>query len=188
MKHVTHALFAALFTLMLGIGVALAQTTHEVMMVTEMIEGRPIPAFYFEPVGLLIQPGDTVRFVAAGPHHTATAYHGQHVKSHRVPEGVGPFSSPVVPVGDVWEHTFDGAGTYDLWCAPHEHYGMAMRIVVGEPGGPAMAPIDDRSPVGVYANAALVLSDPALDPAHILSNGSVSWAEISSDAKELPAQ
>ncbi len=173
---------------MLACGVAMAQTTHEVLMATEMVEGRPIPEFYFEPVGLLIAPGDTIEFIAAGPHHTATAYHAQHVKSHRVPEGVEPFSSPVVPVGERWSYTFTVEGTYDIWCAPHEHYGMVMRVIVGAPGGPAAAAIEDRSPVGVYAQAAAVLDDPALDPARIMSVGSVMWAEISAAAKALPGQ
>jgi plastocyanin len=127
-----------------------------------MVEGRPTPEFYFEPVGLLIQPGDSVRFVAVSPHHTATAYHEQHVKSHRVPDGVEPFSSPVVPVGEVWTYTFSVPGTYDLWCGPHEHYGMAMRIVVGEPGGPAEEPVTNFGPDGALALAGLVLNDPAL--------------------------
>ncbi len=68
--------------------VALAQQNHDVMMHIEPVEGRPVPAFSYEPVGLLIQPGDTVTFVAVSPHHTATAHHARHVKSQRVPDGV----------------------------------------------------------------------------------------------------
>ena len=162
----------------------LAQTTHEVHL---LIQGTEMGAeFYFEPVGLHIQPGDTVRFIADTPHHTVTAYHGQQGKPHRVPEGVGPFSSPVIPVWESWEMTFDIAGTYDLWCAPHEMFGMAMRLVVGEPGGPAMSPITDFGPEGVFGASGTVLSDPALEAANIVAKGSVSWAEISDAAKMPP--
>jgi plastocyanin len=167
---------------------AFAQTTHEVMLMIEEVEGRPVPEFFFEPVGLLIQPGDTVRFVAATPHHTATAFHAQHVKSHRVPEGVPPFSSPVIPVGEVWEYTFDVPGTYDLWCGPHEPYGMVMRIVVGEPSGPAEEPVTDFSPVGAMAAAGTVLNDPALASDNIVAAGSVSWSDISEESKMGPEQ
>ena len=100
--------------------------SYEVHMYIMPVEGRPIPEFYFEPTGLYLEPGDTVTFVADTPHHTATAYHAQHVKTQRVPEGVEPFSSPVIPVGQSWEYTFDTPGVYDLWCGPHEQYGMAM--------------------------------------------------------------
>jgi len=158
--------------------VAVAQQNHDVMMHIEEVEGRPVPMFFFEPVGLLVQPGDTVTFVAASPHHTATAYHGQHVKSHRVPDGVPPFSSPVVPIGESWTYTFDVPGTYDIWCGPHEHYGMAMRIVVGEPGGPAEEPVTNFGPDGVFALAGLVLNQPEIASARIVATGAVSWTEI----------
>lgn len=167
--------------------VAFGQTTHEVQMLITEVEGRPVPEFYFEPTGLLIQPGDTVRFVAVTPHHTATAYHEQHVKSHRVPEGVEPFSSPVVPVGEAWDYTFTVAGTYDIWCGPHEQYGMAMRVV-GEAGGPANEPVDNLSPEGAFGAAGTVLNDAALTPENIVAQGSVPWSEISQEAKALPEQ
>ena len=165
---------------------AQAQTTHDVMMHITPVEGRPIPEFYFEPVGLLIQPGDSVRFVAVSPHHTATAYHEQHIKSHRVPDGVGPFSSPIVPIGEDWTYTFTIPGTYDLWCGPHEHYGMAMRIVVGEPGGPAEEPVTNFGPDGVFATSGLVLNDPALASSMIVELGSVSWYDLDDASKVLP--
>lgn len=168
----------ALAALALGFGVAAAQTDHQVLMHIEEVHDRPLPLFYFEPVGLLVQPGDTVTFVAASPHHTATAYHGQHVKSHRVPEGVEPFSSPVVPVGQTWSYTFTIPGTYDVWCGPHEAYGMAMRIVVGEPGGPAEGPVTDFSPAGVMGASAAVLDAPELASSRIVELGSVPWADV----------
>ncbi len=163
-----------------------AQTTHDVIMHITPVEGRPVPEFYFEPVGLFIQPGDVVRFVAASPHHTATAYHGEHIKSHRVPDGVEPFSSPIVPIGQDWSYTFTVPGTYDLWCGPHEHYGMVMRIVVGEPGGPAEEPATNFGPDGTFQVAGRVLNDPALASALIVELGSVSWYDLDPASKALP--
>ncbi len=165
------------------LAIASAQTTHDVMMHITPVEGRPVPEFYFEPVGLLIQPGDSVRFVAVSPHHTATAYHAEHIKSHRVPDGVEPFSSPIVPIGQDWTYTFDIPGTYDLWCGPHEHYGMAMRIVVGEPGGPAEEPVTNFGPDGVFAISGQVLNDPALSSLQIVVLGSVSWYDLDPASK-----
>lgn len=92
-----------------------AQTNHQVQMMTLPIEGQEIPAFFFEPMGLYVQPGDTITLVAAGPHHGVTAYHAQHVKSHRVPDGVEPLSSPIVPIGGSWSITLTIPGTYDVW-------------------------------------------------------------------------
>ena len=166
--------------------IASAQTTHEVELVIAEVEGRPIPHFYFEPTGLFIEPGDTISFVAVSPHHTVTAYHPMHVKPQRVPEGVEPFSSPVIPVGESWEYTFESPGIYDLWCGPHEMYGMAMRVVVGEASGPGAQAPDDLGPEGTFGAAGTVLSDPALDPERIIDAGSVSWQEVSDEAKALP--
>lgn len=157
---------------------AFAQETHEVEMIIEEVEGSPLPEFYFQPTGLFIQPGDTVRFVAASPHHTITAYHEAHVKSHRVPEGVEPFSSPIVPVGESWEYTFETPGVYDLWCGPHEQYGMVMRVVVGEASGPGAEPATDFSPAGTFGAAGVVLNDPALDADNIIEQGSVMWQDL----------
>jgi plastocyanin len=158
--------------------VASAQTNHDVILQYEPVEGRPVPVFYFEPVGLLVQPGDTVTFVAATPHHTATAYHGEHIKSHRVPDGVEPFSSPIVPIGQSWTYTFTVPGTYDIWCGPHEPYGMAMRIVVGAPGGPAEMPADNFGPDGTFGASGVLLNQPELASSRIVDLGFVPWADV----------
>lgn len=179
-------LLAVMLSIMGASSIVSAQTTHEVDLMIEPVEGRPIPEFYFQPVGLFIEAGDTVRFQAVTPHHTVTAYHPQQGKPQRVPDGVEPFSSPVIPVGDFWEYTFTVPGVYDVWCAPHENYGMTMRIVVGEASGPAMATSEDFGPEGTFGAAGMVLNDPALDPQHIIDAGSVMWDEISEDAKAIP--
>jgi len=146
------------------------------------------PEFFFEPTGLAIKPGQTVRFRALTPHHTVTAYHSQHVKTLRVPEGVPPFSSPVLPVGDAFDYTFTLPGVYDLWCAPHEFFGMVMRLVVGEATGPGARPSTDFSPTGTTLQAGAVLNDPALAPDRILQRGKVSWTEIDPASKRNPLE
>ena len=165
---------------------ALAQTTHEVELIIQPIEGQMVPQFYFEPAGLFVEPGDTVRFMALSPHHTVTAYHPLQGKPQRVPDGVEPFSSPMVPVGQSWEYTFTVPGVYDVWCGPHESYGMVMRVVVGEVSGPGAAPSHDFGPEGTYGAAGTVLNDPALDPFNILELRVVSWHDVSDEAKAGP--
>ncbi len=184
MKQIAYVMAAGLL-LAFGSG-AIAQTTHEVMLIIEPVEGQPIPEFYFEPTGLFIQPGDTINFNAQSPHHTVTAYHPLQGKPQRVPEGVEPFSSPMIPIGQSWSYTFEHPGVYDVWCGPHESYGMVMRIVVGEATGPGMTPPQDFGPEGTYGAAGTILLDPALAAERIMEVTSVSWREISAEAKSGP--
>jgi len=92
---------------------------------------------YFDPIGLSVEPGTTVRFEIDAGSHSAIAY------SDRIPSGATPFDSTVISEGG-FEHTFDTPGAYDYYCIPHQSMGMVGRIVVGEPGGPAEdSPIPD---------------------------------------------
>lgn len=94
--------------------------------------GQP-PLFYFDPVGLRVEPGDVVQFTSQSPDHTVTAYHpGIGFPMRRVPEAAGPFSSPVLGPGGAWLFRFEPAGLYDVYCAPHQLFGMVMRLVVGD--------------------------------------------------------
>ena len=105
----------------------------------------------FEPVGLLIQPGQTVRWRNAGNNvHTTTAYHPDN-DDHplRIPETAPPWDSGyLVNPGDQFEVTLTVEGVYDYFCAPHEIAGMVGRIVVGRPAGPGSLPFDyfERDP------------------------------------------
>ena len=87
---------------------------------------------YFDPVGLAIDSGTTVRFEIANGSHSVTAY------DERIPSGASSFDSGTISSGG-FEHAFDTPGTHDYYCIPHESMGMTGRIVVGEPGGPAEA-------------------------------------------------
>lgn len=92
---------------------------------------------YFDPIGLYVEPGTTVRFELEEGSHSATAY------EDRIPAEASPFDSGVISEGS-FEYTFETPGTYDYYCIPHQSMGMVGRIIVGEPGGPAAAtPIPD---------------------------------------------
>jgi plastocyanin len=101
---------------------------------------------WFDPIGVRVEPGQTVRWVMASPGnpHTTTAYHpknGGH--SLRIPERAEPWDSGfLVNPGDRFEVTLTTEGVYDYFCLPHEHAGMVGRIVVGRPGGPGALPFD----------------------------------------------
>lgn len=93
--------------------------------------------FYFDPIGLYVEPGETVTWVNVSDDHSATAYgHGATVT--RIPDDATAFDSTVLSQeGATYDHTFEVQGTYDYFCIPHKQLGMVGRIVVGEPGGPA---------------------------------------------------
>jgi plastocyanin len=95
---------------------------------------------YFDPIGLLVEPGETISFVMESGNHSATAYHKKYnlAEETRIPKNAEPFDSGVIiEQGKTFKHTFNTKGTYDYYCIPHKMMGMIARIVVGEPGGPA---------------------------------------------------
>ena len=99
---------------------------------------------WFDPIGVLIEPGQTVRWVNEANVHTSTAYHpdnGGHAL--RIPEAAEPWDSGyLVEPGDSFEITLAVPGVYDYFCAPHEMAGMVGRIIVGAPGGPGTLSFD----------------------------------------------
>jgi plastocyanin len=99
---------------------------------------------WFDPVGLWVAPGQTVRWVLHHDVHTTTAYHpanDQH--SLRIPEAAEAWNSGfLVNPGAHFDVTFRVEGVYDYYCLPHEQAGMVGRIVVGRPSGPGALPFD----------------------------------------------
>ncbi|MXR50692.1 hypothetical protein GRX03_03595 [Halovenus sp. WSH3] len=162
---------------------------HTVQLLIREREEAPIPQFYFEPTGLAIEPGDTVRFQMTTPHHNVNAYHPAFGYTQRVPESAPAYSSPVLGAGEYWLYTFETEGVHNIMCAPHELFGMVGSIVVGSPTGPAASavgeapgPSEARPP---EFTAGLVLSDPALAPENIVEAGSVSWDDLAPESKAL---
>lgn len=98
----------------------------------------------FDPIGLWVAPGATVRWELEANVHTTTAYHprnGHH--SLRIPDGAEPWDSGyLVNPGDRFELTLAVDGVYDYFCVPHEMAGMVGRIIVGQPSGPGTLPFD----------------------------------------------
>ena len=92
---------------------------------------------WFDPVGLLVRPGQTVRWSnrEKGNVHTATAYHPANFdRPLRVPGSANPWNSDYLMPGESFAVVLTVPGVYDYYCIPHEHAGMVGRIVVGEPG------------------------------------------------------
>jgi plastocyanin len=91
---------------------------------------------WFDPIGLRVQPGQTVRWTNRDPgnSHTVTAYHPSiHQRPRRIPEAAEPWDSDYLLPDESFEVTFRMEGVYDYYCVPHEHAGMVGRIVVGVP-------------------------------------------------------
>lgn len=99
---------------------------------------------WFDPIGVLVEPGTTIRWRVHANVHTTAAYHpanGNHAL--RIPEEATPWDSDyLVEPGDHFEVTLTVPGVYDYFCQPHEEAGMVGRIIVGEPAGPGMLPFD----------------------------------------------
>jgi plastocyanin len=90
---------------------------------------------WFDPMGLLVQPGQTVKWINRdmGNSHTATAYHpAVFGRSRRIPTHAKPWNSDYLLPGGSFAVTFSEPGVYDFYCLPHEHAGMVGRIVVGD--------------------------------------------------------
>lgn len=108
---------------------------------------------WFDPVGLHILPGQTVRWTNrdAGNSHTVTAYHPDVMaRPRRIPEGASPWNSDYLLPDERFSVTFAQEGVYDYYCIPHEHAGMVGRIVVGNPSdvpqaseGDGLTPLPD---------------------------------------------
>jgi plastocyanin len=92
---------------------------------------------WFDPIGLLVEPGTTIRWVNRDPGnaHTATAYHPDVMeRPRRMPKDAKPWDSDYLLPDEKFSVRLDVPGVYDFYCIPHEHAGMVGRIVVGEPG------------------------------------------------------
>lgn len=117
----------------------------EVRMITSA-DGAQV---YFDPVGIHLRPGDSVRWIQVNGYHSVAAYHPANGNRElRIPEEAEPWDSDILlgqypNNGASFEHTFTVEGVYDYFCLPHEAAGMVGRIVVGKPGsGPATRPFN----------------------------------------------
>ncbi|BCH25491.1 plastocyanin/azurin family copper-binding protein [Mesorhizobium sp. L-8-3] len=91
---------------------------------------------WFDPVGILVKPGQTIRWINRDPgnSHSTTAYSPENFdRPLRMPKGSRAWNSDLLLPGQTFSVTFTEKGVYDYYCIPHEHAGMVGRIVVGEP-------------------------------------------------------
>jgi plastocyanin len=77
----------------------------------------------FQPANVTIKAGDTVKWVnnKLPPHNIVFADKAIANKSH---------DQMMFSPGESYEVTFDTAGTFDYYCAPHRGAGMAGKITV----------------------------------------------------------
>lgn len=101
------------------------------------MQGRPDGSHvWFDPIGVRIRPGQTVRWVNRDPgnSHTATAYHPANFdRPRRMPAEAAPWHSDYLLPGESFAVTLTARGVYDYFCIPHELAGMVGRIVVDAP-------------------------------------------------------
>ncbi|NLS07832.1 hypothetical protein HGP14_31855 [Rhizobium sp. P32RR-XVIII] len=91
---------------------------------------------WFDPIGVLIKPGQMVRWINQNPgnSHTTTAYHPANFgRPLRIPEAANSWDSDYLLPDESFSVNFTEQGVYDYYCIPHEHAGMVGRIIVGKP-------------------------------------------------------
>jgi pseudoazurin len=104
----------------LGLAGAAHGAEVEVKMLNKGAEGVMV----FEPALVKVNPGDTVKFVAADKGHNAESIETM------LPEGGQKF---VGKINEELAITFDKPGVYGYKCKPHYGMGMVGMIVVGDP-------------------------------------------------------
>lgn len=122
-------------------------TKSKVVTIT-MKSDRSGSDVYFDPIGLYVEPGTTVRWVIGFNAHSTSAYHPRN-DNHalRIPDGARPWDSGVMMnPGDHFDVRLTVPGVYDYFCMPHEGAGMVGRIVVGTAPGIAARPFVTATP------------------------------------------
>jgi plastocyanin len=122
--------------------------------------------YYFDPIGLHVDAGETVTFRVDNGNHSAVAYTESHLRSdeRRIPDDAEGWKTDTIRRGSV-SHTFETEGTHDYYCGPHKNLAMVGRIIVGTTGGPA-----EESPIP---------DGEVPESNRIVEEGSVSWAAFS---------
>lgn len=114
--------FMAIVTVVLALSTIGGARAAEVEV--KMLNHGAGGTFVFEPELVLIQPGDSVHFVATDKGHDAASIGGM------IPEGAEPFAGEMSKDVTV---KFDIPGVYGIECKPHYALGMVALIVVGTP-------------------------------------------------------
>lgn len=107
----------------LTLGMALAGPAFAEMHEVQMLNRGEAGPMVFEPGFLRVEPGDTVKFIAADPGHNAESV------LEMIPEDAEAFKGKI---NEEIEITFDAEGVYGIKCLPHYAMGMVMTVAVGE--------------------------------------------------------
>jgi plastocyanin len=121
---------------------------------------------WFDPVGLRVEPGQTIRWINLDPgnSHTATAYHPKNFeRPQRIPEGAEPWDSDYLLPNESFSVTLTVEGVYDFYCVPHEHAGMVGRIIVGQPGRSPAASVSAQAAGGEPLPEIALQAFPSID-------------------------
>ena len=114
-----HRLVTAL-TALAALGAATSAAAAQVQV--RMLNHGPDGMMVFEPAFVVIQPGDTVKFIAADKGHNAASLPGM------VPAGAAGFTGAI---NQEIEVRFTRPGLYGYHCIPHTGLGMVGLIEVG---------------------------------------------------------
>lgn len=95
-------------------------TTHDIQMLNKLPEDRK-KKMIFDPLITVIQPGDTLRFVATDKGHNSATIKGM------VPEGAEGWKGKI---NEEIEVTLTQPGFYGYQCTPHAAMGMVGLIIV----------------------------------------------------------
>ncbi|SCX86408.1 plastocyanin/azurin family copper-binding protein [Microvirga guangxiensis] len=121
---------------------------------------------WFDPVGLRIEPGQTIRWINldSGNSHTVTAYHPNNFdRPLRIPEGAQPWNSDYLLPDESFSVTLTVEGVYDFYCIPHEHAGMVGRVIVGRPGPASASPLPEQAAGGEAIPEIALRAFPSVD-------------------------
>ena len=131
-------------SILAGLAVPLSRLRAQAKVVEIHMRSNPDgSAVGFDPVGILIPPGATVRWVCDENVHTTASYSPEnHDHALRIPKNAQPWASDYMLPGQSFEVTLTEEGVYDYFCAPHELAGMVGRIIAGKPTGPGSLPFD----------------------------------------------
>ncbi|MBM6581743.1 hypothetical protein ILT44_16215 [Microvirga sp. BT689] len=121
---------------------------------------------WFDPIGLRVRPGQTVRWINKDPgnSHTATAYHPKNFERPlRIPESAQPWNSDYLLPNESFSITLTAEGVYDIFCVPHEHAGMVGRIIVGQPDRPPADTLSTQTAGGKPIPEIALRAFPSID-------------------------
>lgn len=132
---------------------------------------------WFDPVGVRVSPGATVRWLLEANVHSATAYHPANGYAARIPSGATSWDSGLMTQpGQAFAVRLDVPGVYDYFCLPHEVAGMVGRIVVAAPGEKASGLFLPDPPSAGLRGPSAAARAAFPDVARILREGAVSSA------------